>query len=87
MNRIETAAERYIPAAGEGALEPLELVGVATPVLTPFAAGFVVGAGLYAYHKWGGAEESPTGYRLEADNADQLNVSQLVNSRRAAITR
>ncbi|MFG1869079.1 hypothetical protein [Micromonospora arborensis] len=87
MNRMEAAAERHIPAVGEGVLEPLELVGVATPVLTPFAAGVIVGAGLYAYHKWGGAEETPTGYRLDSETADQMTVSELVQSRRQAVTR
>lgn len=87
MNRMECAAERHIPATGAGVLEPLELVGVAAPVLTPFAVGVVVGAGLYAYHKWGGAEESPSAYCLDSDNADQLTVSQLAEARCRAVTR
>jgi hypothetical protein len=87
MNRMEAVAERDIPAVGDGVLEPLELVGVATPVLTPFAIGVAVGAGLYAYHKWGGQEESPTAFRLDSDHADQLTVAQLVQSRKQAIAR
>jgi hypothetical protein len=87
MNRIECTAERHIPATGEGVLEPLELVGVATPVLTPFAIGVAVGVGLYAYHKWGGAEASPTAYSLDRDNANELTASELVEARCRALTR